>query len=97
METFIIKRDGKKEAFSIEKIKSAIRKAFLSVGTYATEEVIANILCRVNITQDVTVEEIQNQVEIALMSNGIMQWQNRICFIARSIWKTERFAINWSF
>lgn len=68
METFIIKRDGKKEAFSIEKIKSAIRKAFLSVGTYATEEVIANILCRVNITQDVTVEEIQNQVEIALMS-----------------------------
>lgn len=68
METFIIKRDGKKEAFSIEKIKSAIRKAFLSVGTYATEEVIANILCRVNIAHDITVEEIQNQVEIALMS-----------------------------
>ena len=32
METFIIKRDGKKEAFSIGKIKDAIRKAFLSVG-----------------------------------------------------------------
>lgn len=42
METFIIKRDGKKEAFSLEKIKSAIRKAFLSVGSFATDEVITN-------------------------------------------------------
>jgi len=68
METFIIKRDGKKEAFSIGKIKDAIRKAFLSVGSFATDEVIANILCRVNISNGVTVEDIQNQVEIALMS-----------------------------
>ena len=68
METTIIKRDGKKEAFSLEKIKSAIRKAFLSVGSFATDEVITNILCRVNITNGSTVEDIQNQVEIALMS-----------------------------
>ena len=40
METTIIKRDGKKEAFSLEKIKSAIRKAFLSVGSFATDDVI---------------------------------------------------------
>ena len=32
METFIIKRDGKKEAFSISKIKDAIRKAFYRLG-----------------------------------------------------------------
>jgi len=68
METFIIKRDGKKEAFSIEKIKSAISKAFLSVGSFATQDVITNILSRVSITKDITVEEIQNQVEIALMA-----------------------------
>ena len=68
METFIIKRDGKREVFSLEKIKSAIRKAFLSVGSFATDEVITHILCRVNITNGITVEDIQNQVEIALMS-----------------------------
>ncbi|MDR2813197.1 MAG: anaerobic ribonucleoside-triphosphate reductase [Prevotellaceae bacterium] len=68
MELFIIKRDGKREAFSINKIKSAIAKAFLSVGNFATQEVITNILSRISIGNDATVEEIQNQVEIALMS-----------------------------
>lgn len=41
-ETFIVKRDGKKEAFSLDKIKNAISKAFLSVGSFATQDVIAN-------------------------------------------------------
>ncbi|MEA4982849.1 MAG: anaerobic ribonucleoside-triphosphate reductase, partial [Paludibacter sp.] len=68
METLIIKRDGKREAFSLEKIKNAIRKAFLSVGSFATDEVITNILCRLNISNGITVEDVQNQVEIALMS-----------------------------
>jgi ribonucleoside-triphosphate reductase len=68
MEIFIIKRDGKKEAFSIEKIRKAVAKAFLSAGSFATQDVIGNILCRVNITSDITVEEIQNQVEVALMA-----------------------------
>jgi ribonucleoside-triphosphate reductase len=67
METKIIKRDGKKETFSPEKIKNAIRKAFLSVGSAATEDVITNILCGIKITNGSTVEDIQNQVEIALM------------------------------
>ncbi|MDR0738291.1 MAG: anaerobic ribonucleoside-triphosphate reductase [Prevotellaceae bacterium] len=68
MESFIIKRDGKREAFSIDKIKSAISKAFLSVGSFATQEIVTNILSRISIGNDTTVEEIQNQVEIALMS-----------------------------
>lgn len=34
-EVFIIKRDGKKETFSLDKIKNAIAKAFLSVGSFA--------------------------------------------------------------
>ena len=68
MELHIIKRDGKSEIFSIEKIKSAIAKAFLSVGSFATQDTIGNILCRVNITNGITVEDIQNQVEIALMA-----------------------------
>ena len=68
MELFIVKRDGKREVFSIEKIRSAISRAFLSVGSFATLDVVNNILCRVNISNDMTVEEIQNQVEIALMA-----------------------------
>ena len=29
-ELYIVKRDGKRKAFSVEKIKRAVRKAFLS-------------------------------------------------------------------
>ena len=65
---FIVKRDGKRESFSIEKIKNAIRKAFLSVGSYATEEDLTSILSRVVIQNGMSVEEIQNQIEISLMS-----------------------------
>jgi ribonucleoside-triphosphate reductase len=68
MELFIIKRDGEKETFSIEKIKNAIAKAFLSVGCFATQDVITNILSRLSIANETTVEEIQNQVEVALMA-----------------------------
>lgn len=68
MELFIIKRDGKREAFSLEKIRNAISKAFLSVGSFASQDVITNILSRVNITNNTTVEDIQNQVEVALMA-----------------------------
>ncbi len=67
METIIIKRDGKKEVFSIKKIKNAISKAFLSVGSFATQEALGNILSRISIRNQISVEEIQNQVEIALM------------------------------
>ena len=68
MDTFIVKRNGEKEIFSFEKVKNAISKAFLAVGTFATQDVISNILCRVNINDGITVEEIQNQVEVALMA-----------------------------
>ena len=65
---YIIKRDGKRAPFSIEKIKNAIRKAFLASGSFATEETLTNILSRVHISNGMHVEEIQNQVEISLMS-----------------------------
>lgn len=64
----IIKRDGTKAEFSIEKIKNAIRKAFISVNSYATEEDLANILARVALKDHMTVEDVQNQVERALMA-----------------------------
>ena len=67
-EIYIIKRDGKPESFSLQKIKNAIAKAFLSVGSFATQEVITTILSRVDIGNGTTVEDIQNQVETALMA-----------------------------
>ncbi len=67
-EIYIIKRDGKRVPFSLDKIKNAIRKAFLSVGAFATNDDIAQILSRVELSGDMSVEEIQNQVERSLMA-----------------------------
>lgn len=64
----IVKRDGKRETFSIDKIKNAIRKAFLSIGGFATDSDLTAILGRVNIKDGMNVEDIQNQVEVALMA-----------------------------
>ena len=65
---YIKKRDGREEPFSVEKIKNAISKAFLASGFYATDEDLNAILSRVRVTNGITVEEIQNQVETALMA-----------------------------
>ena len=68
MDTYIIKRDGKQEPFSIDKIKNAISKAFIASGTFATEETLSALLSRLRIHSGISVEEIQNQVEVALMA-----------------------------
>ena len=67
-EIYIVKRDGKRAPFSLEKIKRAISKAFLSVGGYATDDDLTSVLSRVHISDGMNVEEIQNQVEVALMA-----------------------------
>lgn len=69
-EIVIIKRDGKRELFSVDKIKRAISKAFFSVNCYATDDSMSSILSRVHISDGTSVEEIQNQVEVALMAEG---------------------------
>ena len=66
-ELYIIKRDGKQVPFNIDKIKNAIRKAFLATGSFASDEIITNVLSRVSIKQGMSVEDIQNQVELSLM------------------------------
>ena len=65
---YITKRNGRQELFSIEKIKNAIRKAFLSTGSFVTEEEMTDILSRLNLKSGMSVEEIQNQVEVSLMA-----------------------------
>ena len=72
-EVLIVKRDGKSEYFSIEKIKNAIAKAFLSVGSFATQDMMTTILSHLNISSGMSVEDVQNQVEFALMAERYYQ------------------------
>ncbi len=64
----ITKRDGSTERFSIEKIKNALGKAFRSQHVNIDTEGMNNLVKRLNISEGMTVEEIQNQVEVALMA-----------------------------
>ncbi len=66
----IIKRDGSKDAFSLDKIMSAIIKAFDSVGEQANLGTISKIISRLQLHDGIKVEEVQNQVETALMEEG---------------------------
>jgi ribonucleoside-triphosphate reductase len=67
-EMLIVKRDGKKVQFSIEKIRNAVKKAFLSVKSFPSEEDLTNILHRIVVRDGMDVEDIQNQVEFSLMA-----------------------------
>ena len=66
----ITKRDGSAERFSLDKIMNAIAKAFGSVGQSADLGCIFHIINRLELKDGITVEDIQNQVEEALMREG---------------------------
>ena len=66
----ITKRDGSADRFSLDKIMNAITKAFDSVGEPIDLGSISKILVHLDIHDGITVEEIQNQVEVALMKEG---------------------------
>ena len=66
----ITKRDGTQERFSLDKIMNAIIKAFNSQNEPIDLGRLSKILARIDIHDGITVEEIQNQVEVALMQEG---------------------------
>lgn len=71
MKDFIItKRDGSHDRFSLDKIMNAIIKAFQSVGEDVGLNAVSKILSHLSISEGITVEDIQNQVEEALMREG---------------------------
>ncbi len=71
MKNFIItKRDGSHDRFSLDKIMNAIIKAFQSVGEDVDLNAVSKILSHLSISEGITVEDIQNQVEEALMREG---------------------------
>ncbi len=63
----ITKRDGTTENFSLEKIKSAILKAFESVNEHVHAEDIQRVMENLHFCNGMSVEDIQNQVEVSLM------------------------------
>ena len=69
-EICIIKRDGKREDFSISKIKNAITKAFSASGITEEQQIVAvitmNVISRFS-NPNITVEEIRDVVEKELM------------------------------
>jgi ribonucleoside-triphosphate reductase len=66
----ITKRDGSKDRFSLDKIMNAITKAFESVEEPTDLGTISKIISHLDMHDDIKVEDIQNQVEEALMREG---------------------------
>ena len=66
----ITKRDGSRDQFSLDKIMNAILKAFKSVDVPIDLGSISKIISHLDIFNDIKVEDIQNQVEVALMKEG---------------------------
>ena len=66
----ITKRDGTKDRFSLDKIMNAIMKAFESVNEPIDLGSISKIISHLDMQEDIKVEDIQNQVEEALMREG---------------------------
>ena len=71
MKDFLItKRDGSQDQFSLDKIMNAVTKAFQSVNEEVSLSFISKVLSHLDVHEGITVEDIQNQVEEALMREG---------------------------
>ncbi|MDE7496909.1 MAG: anaerobic ribonucleoside-triphosphate reductase, partial [Muribaculaceae bacterium] len=68
----VVKRDGRVAGFNEEKIKAAIRKAMLQTSRGEDEGLIQRISDRIGMCgkDQMTVEEIQDQVELELMKSS---------------------------
>lgn len=62
----IIKRDGTKEEFNADKIFNALTKAFKACGYTSVENVIRDMVSEMRFWDNITVEEIQDEVEETL-------------------------------
>ena len=66
----IIKREGQREKANPEKIKAAIKAAFSSVGYDLDEETYDSIVFNVSLWEDITIDEIQDEVDETLREFG---------------------------
>ena len=71
MQNFAItKRDGSKDRFSLDKIMNAVIKAFESVNEPVDLGSVSKVISHIDVHEGIKVEDIQNQVEEALMKEG---------------------------
>lgn len=88
---YVVKRDGRRVIFNIEKIKNAIEKASREIGGELSENEILSITDNVykiilNLEkQQISVEEIQNLIEKELKDEGYSKIQK-----AYSVYRRER-------
>ncbi|MEM3364631.1 MAG: adenosylcobalamin-dependent ribonucleoside-diphosphate reductase [Candidatus Micrarchaeia archaeon] len=75
----IIKRDGRKVPFEINRMKNSIKKAMIAENSYKAdmlEKVVADALKSINMVfkdKTPTVEEVQDIIEVALMKNNLFR------------------------
>lgn len=66
----VIKRDGRKEPFNVEKIINAVRKAYLASELEMSEEVENALRTLFTVGDTIDIEEIQDKVEEVLMQDN---------------------------
>ena len=72
----ITKHDGSKDRFSLDKIMNAVVKAFENTSEPVDLGTVSNILSHLDVRDDLSVEDIQDQVECALMKEGYYREAN---------------------
>lgn len=72
-QTMVTKRDGTAVPYSVDKILLAVEKAFSANGQEFTVEIQQDLLSEINIYDGISVEEIQEQVQVALMTGGFFK------------------------
>lgn len=73
MNKVICKRDGTYQEFDVKKIENAIRKAFIETNAGVEESFIEKLAKEVKIWNNISVEDIQNEIEELLMSYGFYE------------------------
>ena len=86
----ILKRDGSRDRFSLDKIMNAVIKAFNSVNEETDLCSLSKILSHLDMHEDIKVEDIQNQVEMALMQEGYYKVAKSFMLYRQSIQKTVK-------
>lgn len=72
-QTMVTKCDGTAVPYSVDKILLAVEKAFSANGQELTVEIQQDLLSEINIYDGISVEEIQEQVQVALMTGGFFK------------------------
>lgn len=72
-QTMVTKRDGTAVPYSVDKILLAVEKVFSANGQELTVEIQQDLLSEINIYDGISVEEIQEQVQVALMTGGFFK------------------------